>query len=167
MVEARTRRIHEVTFRGAPFWMRVPTFSEEVWAECRAAKYVTDDHGADLEIDEDLWRVDIKPMFLLSKACVAQDGGEIYTQRVMGDRFTSDELVELLHLLNACREAENPAAQVETDDEVADMASELASLDSIQAAYHRCAGMSHEAMVRLAWGASKLADLNTDQTLAA
>lgn len=152
--------------------MRVPTFSEEVWAECRAAKYVTDDHGADLDIDEDLWRVDIKAMFLLSKACVAQDGGEIFTQRIMGDRFTSDELVELLHLLNACREEENPSSRVETDDDVALVVASLAELPSVERAYHACAGMSHEAMVRLAWGASQLADFApgpepTDESLAA
>lgn len=147
----RTRRIHCVEFRGAPWYLRVPTFAEECLAEVKAAQWVQDNGGSDAEVDEDLWRVSLATAHLLAMCTVDADGGQCMVPRLLMDRHSSDELVELLHLLNACREAERGAPAVETDEEAAEVAGELAYCESLQAAYRKCAGMDHEAMVRLAY----------------
>lgn len=160
--ERRPRRLHAIDFRGKPAWLRVPTALEAIEAEIGAGKWLAGQLDAEADVDPELWTVSTATGSILGKSFVDKDGNELMTGRLMLEAHTQDELVQLLHHLNAVREAESHAPLVVDDDEVEALSLTLSGCASEAEAYAVCAGMNHEAMVRLALGQSRLLSLTTE-----
>jgi hypothetical protein len=160
--EPRKRRLHTIDFRGKPAWLRVPTALEAIEAEVGAAKWLAGQVSPDVELDPELWTVSTATAFILGRSFVDRDGAEMMTGRLMLEAHSQDELVELLHHLNAARAAESKNPPLVDDDEVEQLAVTLAGCNELNA-YAVCAGMNHEAMVRLALGLSRLLSNQTTE----
>lgn len=154
--EPRNRRLHTIDFRGKPAWLRVPTALDAIEAEVGAAKWLAGQVSSDVDLDPELWTVSTATAFILGRSFVDRDGCELMTGRLMLEAHSQDELVELLHHLNAARLAESKNPPLVDDDEVEQLAVTLAGCADELDAYAVCAGMNHEAMVRLALGLSRL-----------
>lgn len=155
LAEPRKRRLHAIDFRGKPAWLRVPSQLEAIEAEVGAARWLAGQAERHVELDPELWTVSTATAFVLAKSFVDKDGGEVMTGRLMLETHSQDEMLELLHHLNAARIAESKNPPLVNDDEVEQIAITLAGCDELDA-YAVCAGMNHEAMVRIALGLSRL-----------
>lgn len=150
------RKVHETEFRGAPFWMRIPTKEEEIRAQIKAARYLNDETERDLNLDPEVWSVDTVGVFLLSYACCSEDGTDRYTPGMMMSQFTADEHLELLHRLKAFRLIESKNPPVIDEETCQILAERLALTESSAEAFDICAGFDHVTMVLVARGISQL-----------
>lgn len=149
----RERVFHETTFRGRPLLLRLPVLQDEIEARIQAARALAADLGEQAKADDDLERVDMPTLMLLSNACRDpndRNGPPMFgTPRMFAQSVTSDEHLELLHKLNGAR-AEHAGVRSGPED-LEFAVTTLASCESERSAYEVLAPFDHERMVRLCW----------------